>query len=536
MAMPAEYVVVGHVNPMDAYPAYVVPVVSAESGPSAVFLNHDHAFEFERVDEFSRTSPRTLHEGPAKIGRSSHSRLFAFDVEKTFLYEAFEATDFWYYAVNEERILALNPFSALDIAIDTEDRAAMITALTACIAVLKEHDISNVGLVENWYRSQLREFQRELSFDLSLPDEWHDLATEALLLPEAALPLLDFRTRSPEQALSRPGVDVRVHDLQPRRGRTLIEGLFDQAAELCAQREQVLEWRALFDFYALGIEPSTIAHRLKLEGTSEVATYVARAMAALQETCDEARRQNPALQGLTTDLVVTALKSPRTFVRQQGIDVVFCIDTTASMKPFIETARRIVSGFHERLLGRLSARGIVGGQVNARILAFRDFLSDDEPIRETSFMRLPLEEWAFRSIVNDLEAEGGGDEPESSLEAFAIALRSSWASRGSDSASVIMLLTDAPAHSFEEMRERTPLGYPSGMPYSLFELQQRWETFCSESATAVQRFVLFAPDVPPWSEIARKWRNTIHIVSMAGAGLEKIPDNLIIDSIVDGLV
>jgi len=59
--------------------------------------------------------------------------------------------------------------------------------------------------------------------------------------------------------------------------------------------------------------------------------------------------------------------------------------------------------------------------------------------------------------------------------------------------------------------------------------------FCSQSHAAVQRFVLFAPDLAPWNEIAREWPNTIHIASQAGAGLNAVPDDLIVESIARGL-
>ena len=60
-----------------------------------------------------------------------------------------------------------------------------------------------------------------------------------------------------------------------------------------------------------------------------------------------------------------------------------------------------------------------------------DFVADGEAaLQESPFFELPAEETGFSGFVNSLVAEGGGDAPESGLEAVALAMTSPWTTRG----------------------------------------------------------------------------------------------------------
>ena len=259
-------------------------------------------------------------------------------------------------------------------------------------------------------------------------------------------------------------------------------------------------------------------------------------MSTLLSIVDQERCRNQVLGGLTHAGIRAALASSRLVSRPQGIDIAFCIDVTSSMEPFIDTTRRIVSGFHDALGHRMNLRGLSAGQVRARVIAFRDYFHDKEPMRETSFLRLPQEEWALKSIVDGLVPDGGGDAPESSLEALSLALDSAWLSGGPDSVHIVVLLTDAPAHRLDKSKEGTMVSrYPDGMPGSLAELESKWNRFCAESNAGVQRLVIFAPDTYPWHEIGGGWANVLHLISSAGEGLRMVPEDLIVESIALGL-
>ena len=65
------------------------------------------------------------------------------------------------------------------------------------------------------------------------------------------------------------------------------------------------------------------------------------------------------------------------------------------------------------------------------MIAFRDYGVDSEPMLESKFFTLDGESGAFHEFVEGIEATGGGDEPESSLEALALAMKSDWVRTGS---------------------------------------------------------------------------------------------------------
>jgi hypothetical protein len=81
------------------------------------------------------------------------------------------------------------------------------------------------------------------------------------------------------------------------------------------------------------------------------------------------------------------------------------------------------------------------------MIAFRDILADGEAaLQESPFFALPAEEAEFSGYYYGLVAEGGGDAPESGLEAAALAMTSPWTTRGDRRRQVIVVWTDQPAH------------------------------------------------------------------------------------------
>ena len=68
-------------------------------------------------------------------------------------------------------------------------------------------------------------------------------------------------------------------------------------------------------------------------------------------------------------------------------------------------------------------------QLRVRVVAFRDLVADgDAAVEESPFFALPDERARFSEFVGGLRAEGGGDAPESGLEAVALAINSPWTS------------------------------------------------------------------------------------------------------------
>ncbi len=131
-----------------------------------------------------------------------------------------------------------------------------------------------------------------------------------------------------------------------------------------------------------------------------------------------------------------------------AVDIVFCIDVTGSMTPILDAVKANALRFYDDVQANLTDKGKNVDQLRVRIIAFRDFAADPaSALQESSFFLLPDERTIFSSFVDGLVAEGGGDAPESGLEAVALAINSPWTSNGDRRRQVIVVWTDQPAHT-----------------------------------------------------------------------------------------
>lgn len=201
-----------------------------------------------------------------------------------------------------------------------------------------------------------------------------------------------------------------------------------------------------------------------------------------------------------------------------AVDIVLCIDVTASMGPVLEQVKKSALGFH---------------------IAFRDFADDpDDALETTDFLTFPDQEGEYEDFVRRLEPSGGGDIPESGLEALALAIRSPWETGLDRRRHVVVLFTDAPAHPLGDPDACSVPGYPADIPRSLDDLFEEWGYARSQTArmdNSAKRLVLFTPDEEPWSEIAEEWNLTMHFPSRAGEGLEELEMDEIVNTIAHSL-
>ena len=213
-----------------------------------------------------------------------------------------------------------------------------------------------------------------------------------------------------------------------------------------------------------------------------------------------------------------------------AVDIVFCIDVTGSMTPIIDAVKANALRFYDDVQTNLTAKGKNVDELRVRVVAFRDFAADGEAaLQESPFFRLPAEQSAFSDFVNGLLAEGGGDAPESGLEAVALAVNSQWTTRGDRRRQVIVVWTDQPASPLEpavvpaELRARVPADFSA--------LTDLWEDTQGPLGASSKRLILFAPDGPGWSDISAVWENVVHHPSQAGGGLSDVDYGTIVDSI-----
>jgi hypothetical protein len=220
-----------------------------------------------------------------------------------------------------------------------------------------------------------------------------------------------------------------------------------------------------------------------------------------------------------------------------AVDLVFCIDVTGSMAPVIDTVKDGALSFHKRLEDAMATKGKAISQLRLRVIAFRDFGDNaSDAIEASDFWRIPEQAADFETFVRRLRASGGGDEPESGLEALALAINSPW-ERGLDRRRhIIAVFTDASGHPLGVGREAA--GYPAGLPATADDLADAWGHTTSQTAVmenAAKRLLLFAPDTTPWNIIAADWNNTVYFPSNAGAGLEDVELNEIVDVIANSV-
>lgn len=198
-----------------------------------------------------------------------------------------------------------------------------------------------------------------------------------------------------------------------------------------------------------------------------------------------------------------------------NVDIVLCIDATGSMAAIIEDVKRNALSLYQKFLEGMEAKAKSVQQLRIKVIAFRDFGVDSQPMMESPFFVLDEENEKFYDFVNGIEASGGGDEPENSLEALALAMNSDWVRTGSVRRHVIIMYTDASALPLGEMSGKDK--YPAGMPADLAELREWWEGQRMEKRA--KRLLLFAPDMEPWSDMGT-WTNAFHTASKAGDGCD----------------
>lgn len=224
---------------------------------------------------------------------------------------------------------------------------------------------------------------------------------------------------------------------------------------------------------------------------------------------------------------------------QYAVDIVLCIDITGSMTPVLDAVKDSALRFHQRLHEMMAAKGKEISQLRLRVVAFRDFGDDpSDAIEQAGFLRLPQQAAELEAFVRGLRATGGGDVPESGLEALALAVNSPWETGLDRRRHVIVMFTDAPAHPLGTVGVSAQT-YPEDIPRTMDELFEQWGYPRSQTAVMEQsakRLVLFAPEAEPWQEtIGEDWDLTLHFPSKAGEGLEEFEMDEIIETIANSL-
>lgn len=149
-------------------------------------------------------------------------------------------------------------------------------------------------------------------------------------------------------------------------------------------------------------------------------------------------------ESVTATAVVQVRVDP---LPKPSVDVVFVLDVTSSMQPAIDGVRDGIKAF---------AEGLDPERIDFRIglVAFRDWLNG-EPSEVLKFGKegetFTTDSVEFKRQVSRLTARGGGDPPESSLDAICEAAELSFRPKATK---VLLLITDAPP-KLPDMRIRS---------------------------------------------------------------------------------
>lgn len=176
-----------------------------------------------------------------------------------------------------------------------------------------------------------------------------------------------------------------------------------------------------------------------------------------------------------------------------NVDVVMCIDCTGSMSGVISTIKRHAISFYDSFVRACEQNDIELESLTSQVVGFRD-LKIGEPMQISAPYSLPAQRVSFNQFVQNLYADGGGDTPESGLEALSNAFtRLRWSGKDEKFRQVVILWTDAP--------------YLNTMSTS--SLYSQWT-----SMPMGKRLILFAPsgtsgsNSGSWSDF-NSWPNTL---------------------------
>lgn len=219
-----------------------------------------------------------------------------------------------------------------------------------------------------------------------------------------------------------------------------------------------------------------------------------------------------------------------------NVDIVMCIDCTGSMGPLLNVVKGNALKFYPDVKAACEEKNKQIDQLRIRVIGFRDSNCDKEKSFEDSgFLNIPEQEAEFKSFVNNLVDDGGGDEPECGLEAIAMALNSEWTKGGDKRRHIVVAWSDAPTHPLEEPSTKTAY-YPQGMPANFDELTDWWEDAqMGKMEKTAKRCIIFAPDAASWTDMGLNWTNTIQHSSKGGEGLSDVDYETIIASIVNSI-
>ena len=233
------------------------------------------------------------------------------------------------------------------------------------------------------------------------------------------------------------------------------------------------------------------------------------------------------------DVTVT---SETSFNPGAGLEIVLIFDATGSMRGIISNVKRNAINFTDDLISNLKGKGVDIDNIETKVISYKDYWVDSDPMLESKFYSLPKENKEFSNFINPITAGGGGDLPESALEAIVLAMnsKSSKSKTGVTPNKLIVLWTDIEAIPLADERRstlqngllesanirwaswypwysRSAPNYPSGMPRSLNEMKGLWDKDIKAELLLFYGNGWGGVNFYPWKQM-KKWPRTTHII------------------------
>ena len=143
-----------------------------------------------------------------------------------------------------------------------------------------------------------------------------------------------------------------------------------------------------------------------------------------------------------------------------------------------------------------------------KIMYFRDFYFDGKyAFGESPFFDISKDKDKSLEYIKTLKAAGGGDIPESGLEALWLAMNADYIEHYRYR-KIITLFTNATAHPLEDYEYMlhegkkqnccAPVNYPGQIPHCIGDFYNSWETWCGGE---VGHLCIVAPQEYPWPDM-----------------------------------
>ncbi len=222
------------------------------------------------------------------------------------------------------------------------------------------------------------------------------------------------------------------------------------------------------------------------------------------------------------------------FKKKRNIDIVFCIDGTGSMAPCIdnvkENAKRFQFEFTQAMTEKYNSEL---DSMRAKVIVFRDYECDAEPMVISDFFELPIDEAYYSEFLTGVVASGGGDGPENGFEALYYAMKSEFTT-GVNDRQIIVLFTDNDALDLKARAGSA--GYPEDM-VDMDGLINTWNCVTNQQDNPLKlrernkRLIIYAPAGTKYATLKERMNRCVYEPVDTGAGMEGIDFKEIIDII-----